>query len=102
MSHKTRYRVFNCAGLPGLQPHLVPGQGLQLVQREGEGELEGAGAPGNRKVVAIVSSFIVKVCSTFVSPLSLYCIPQYIRSAHKVRSGQDIQRYDFASVPVIK
>ena len=49
----TRYRVFNCDGLPGLQPHLVPGQGLQLVQREGEGELEGAGAPGNRKVVLI-------------------------------------------------
>ena len=51
MFNKTRYRVFNCAGLPGLQPHLVPGQGLQLVQREGEGELEGAGAPGSSKVV---------------------------------------------------
>ena len=73
MLHKTRYRVFNCAGLPGLQPHLVPGQGLQLVQREGEGELEGAGAPG-KVVVIVISSFIVKVCSTLVSPLTLYCI----------------------------
>ena len=74
MFNKTRYRVFNCARLPGLQPHLVPGQGLQLVQREGEGELEGAGAPGNSKVVVKVSSFIAKVCSTFDSPLTLYCI----------------------------
>ena len=76
MFHKTRYRVFNCAGLPGLQPHLVPGQGLQLVQREGEGELEGAGAPGKSKVVRLLVTSSI-VCSTFVSPLSLYCIPQY-------------------------
>ena len=83
--------MLHCAGLPGLEPHLVPGEGLQLVQGEGEGELEGAGAPGNSTVVVIllVSYFIVKVCSTFVSPLTLYCIPQYVRSAHKVLSGQD-------------
>ena len=84
-----RYRVLHCAGLPGLQPHLVPGEGLQLVQGEGEGELEGAGAPGNSIIsIVIVSSFIVTVCSTFVSPLTLYCIPQYVWSAHKVLSRQ--------------
>ena len=43
--------MLHCAGLPGLQPHLVPGEGLQLVQGEGEGELEGAGAPGNSIIV---------------------------------------------------
>ena len=53
--------MLHCAGLPGLEPHLVPGEGLQLVQGEGEGELEGAGAPGNsiRWLIAIVSSFLV-------------------------------------------